>query len=72
MQSSREWGLEGIEETMPEEFNEILEIKIKDIMLEVQSITKLTKKLSPKSSNAVDFNFDFHPKKNVTTKKIVK
>ena len=65
-------GLDGMKITMPDEFQEILQTKIDDIMLQMKSITELTKRLSPKSSNAVDFNFDFHPKKNVTTKKIVK
>ena len=40
-------GLEGVEKTMPDEFDQILETKIKDIMLHVQSISKLTERLSP-------------------------
>ena len=61
-------GLNGIEKTMPDEFNEILEIKIKDIMLEVQSITKLTKKLSPTKSNEVDYDFDYFTRGKIRTK----
>ena len=61
-------GLEGIEKTMPDEFNEILETKIKDIMLEVQSITKLTERLSPKKSNEVDYDFDYFTRGKIRTK----
>jgi hypothetical protein len=61
-------GLEGIEKTMPDEFNEILETKIKDIMLEVQSITKLTERLSPKKSNEVDYDFDYYTRGKIRTR----
>jgi hypothetical protein len=60
-------GLEGIQKSMPEEFSDILETKIKDIVLEVQSITKLTKRLSPKS-NEVDLDYDFYTRGTIKTR----
>ena len=61
-------GIEGIKKTMPEEFNEILETKIKDIMLQVQSITQLTKKLSPTKSNEVDYDYDYYTRGSIRTR----
>ena len=61
-------GLKGIEKTMPEEFDEILETKIKDIMLHVQSITKLTERLSPKKSSEVSYDFDFFTAGKIRTR----
>ncbi len=61
-------GLKGIENTMPDEFNEILETKIKDIMLQVQSITKLTERLSPKKSNKVDYDYDAFTRGKIRTR----
>ena len=61
-------GLDGIEKTMPDEFDEILETKIKDIMLHVQSITKLTERLSPKKSNEVSYDFPFYLRGKIRTK----
>ena len=61
-------GLEGLEKTMPDEFDEILEAKIKDIMLHVQSITKLTERLSPKKSNEVSYDFPFYLRGKIRTK----
>ena len=53
---------------MPEEFDEILETKIKDIMLHVQSITKLTERLSPKKSSEVSYDFDFFTAGKIRTR----
>jgi len=61
-------GLEGIEKTMPDEFDEILETKIKDIMLHVKSISKLTERLSPKKSNEVSYDFDYYLRGKIRTK----
>jgi hypothetical protein len=61
-------GLEGVEKTMPDEFDEILETKIKDIMLQVKSIRKLTERLTPKKSNAVDFDYDYYLRGKIRTK----
>ncbi len=61
-------GLEGIEKTMPDEFDEILETKIKDIMLHVQSITKLTERLSTKKSSEVSYDFDFFTAGKIRTR----
>ena len=61
-------GLEGVEKTMPDEFDEIMETKIKDIMLHVKSITELTKRLSPKKPNEVSFDFDYYLRGKIRTK----
>ncbi len=61
-------GLEGIEKTMPDEFDEILETKIKDIMLHVQSITKLTERLLPKKPNEVNYDFNYYTRGKIRTK----
>jgi hypothetical protein len=61
-------GLEGLEKTMPDEFDQILEEKIKDIMLHVQSITKLTERLSPKKPNEVSYDFDYFTRGKIRTK----
>jgi hypothetical protein len=61
-------GLKGIENTMPDEFDQILEAKIQDIMLHVQSITKLTERMSGKKSNEVDFNFKFYTQGKIRDK----
>jgi hypothetical protein len=61
-------GLEGIEKTMPDEFDEIMETKIKDIMLHVKSISKLMERLNPKKSNAVDFDYDYFLRGKIRTK----
>ena len=53
---------------MPEEFDEILETKIKDIMLQVKSISKLTERLNPKKSNAVDFDHDYYQRGKIRTR----
>ncbi len=61
-------GLEGIEKTMPDEFDEILETKIKDIMLHVKSITELTNRLSPKKPNEISYDFDYYLRGKIRTK----
>jgi hypothetical protein len=61
-------GLEGIEKTMPDEFDEILETKIKDIMLHVKSISTLTDRLSPKNPNEMSYDFDYYLRGKIRTK----
>ena len=61
-------GLEGVEKTMPDEFDEIMETKIKDIMLHVQSITKLTERLSPKNPKEISYDFDYYTRGKIRTK----
>ena len=61
-------GLEGVEKTMPDEFDEIMETKIKDIMLHVKSITELTNRLSPTKPNEVTFDFDYYLRGKIRTK----
>ncbi|MEO2085227.1 MAG: hypothetical protein ABGW65_06850 [Marinoscillum sp.] len=61
-------GLEGVEKTMPDEFDEIMETKIKDIMLHVKSITELTNRLSPKKPNEISYDFDYYLRGKIRTK----
>ena len=61
-------GLEGLEKTMPDEFDEILETKIKDLMLHVKSISELTKRLSPKKHNEVSYDFAYYLRGKIRTK----
>jgi len=58
-------GLSGIQNTMPDEFSQILQTKINDIMLQVKAITELTNKLSPKKSNEVSYDWKFYTKGNI-------
>ena len=65
-------GLEGMKETMPSEFQYILQTKFDDIMMLMDSINQYTKRLVPKYSKATEFNFDFYNKKKKSKKTIVK
>lgn len=56
-------GLDGMKKTMPSEFQHILQAKFDDIMLLMDSINQYTKRLAPKESNAIDFDFNFYEKK---------
>ena len=61
-------GLEGVEKTMPDEFDEIMEAKIKDIMLHVKSISTLTNRLTPKNPNEMSYDFDYYLRGKIRTK----
>ena len=56
-------GLDGMKETMPSEFQYIIQTKFDDIMMLMDSINQYTKRLAPKESNAIDFDFNFYEKK---------
>jgi len=61
-------GLDGMKETMPSEFLHILQAKFDDIMLLMDSINQYTKRIAPKYTKSIDFDFDFYTKKKKSKK----
>jgi|TARA_B110000263_G_C15075481_1_gene403830 hypothetical protein len=61
-------GLEGMKQTMPDEFQQLLQVKYDEFMSLMQAINQHSKKLSPNEFKKTEFTFDLHTKKKVTKK----